>query len=105
MLDTARSSTSRVVEQRRTSVLHPLHSTTCCCHMLQWIEEEIVEDTKEGTGVDPAKFAASLKSDDDAMSNTGSLNATSKTDSDSLDSISDKPSTPGAEGSEEPDKV
>ena len=70
--------------------------------MVQWIEEEVVEEAKEGASVDPAKFADSLKSDGDAMSETDSLNATSRTDSDTL---SDKSGTKEEEENDESDKV
>jgi hypothetical protein len=73
---------------------------------MQWIEEEVVEETKEGSGVDPDKFAASLKSDDDATSGTSSLDSSSPNSSDSFNSdLSDKSSTAGEEGTEASEKV
>lgn len=92
----------RVRDFLRASTLRPEPLETSSVCIMQWIEEEIVEEAKEGAGVDPAKFAASLKSDDDAMSDAGSLGATSRTDSNSL---SDKSGTKAEEDTDELDKV
>jgi hypothetical protein len=68
---------------------------------MQWveIEEEVAEEKKDQTGVDPAKFAASLKSDD-AFSDTQSLKVTSRSSSDTLEKSSDGEDDEGSDSSE-----
>jgi hypothetical protein len=68
---------------------------------MQWVEEEVVEEVKEGAGVDPAKFAASLKSDDDAASESSTVKSSSRASSDSLESDSSDSSTAGEESEPE----